>query len=158
VNGPDPIDPIVLVTTVPALGAVGFWLARGHLGSRTEGRNHVRLMNAVINPLSFLDLDVPGQPEAGDRPTAASVLGFLCPGEGGADLSLLSKRYNEISPEPVRCGQQVRATRSRASSESSVVIRPHRFGGRGRFNTIRETRRGYLERKGVYQPRENPTV
>lgn len=101
-NGRDPIDQIVAVTTVLALGAVGLWLIRRHLSGRSEGRHHVRLMNVVINPLSFLDLDVQAPPGTGERPTAASVLGFLCPGDGVADLSLLSKRYNEISPEPVR--------------------------------------------------------
>jgi hypothetical protein len=102
VNGPDPIDQIVLVTTALALGVVVLRLIRRHLSRRSEGRHPVRLMNAVINPSYFLDLDVPAPPGQGERPTLASVLGFLCPGDGGADLSLLSKRYNEISPEPVR--------------------------------------------------------
>lgn len=274
-NGRNPIDPIALVATVLALGVVGLWLVRRHVGGRTEGRHHVRLMNAVINPLSFSDLDPPGQPGAGDRPTAASVLRFLCPGEGGADLSLLSKRYNEISPEPVRlvavpaeqrildklawplrhakasymvgnylavialCGMVAemvalliwevsplqingqpltdQSERAVFGSEFERLGQERRvrvlssFGlidsvAEGRFNTIRETRRGYLhlwsqdhdslpgdarksyhaavalvatvigqdfsdgkivinprlvgylERKGVYQPRENPTV
>jgi len=61
----------------------------------------MRLMNAVVNPLLFLDLDLPPVAGAAVRTSTASVLGFMCPGERGADLDVLAKRYQEISPEPV---------------------------------------------------------
>src|SRR5438128_2592602 len=61
----------------------------------------MRLMNAVINPLSFLELDRPGPPTDPKVPSPESVLSFLCPDRATADVASLVKRYREISPEPV---------------------------------------------------------
>ena len=58
------------------------------------------MMNAVVNPLSFLDLDAPSAPDGDERPSPRSVLEFLCPGEGGADLAVLRSPLTRAPRSP----------------------------------------------------------
>lgn len=61
-----------------------------------------KLINGVINPLAFLEVDLPWASLNGAKPTLESVLRYLCPlGEDFAIEKLLD-RYREISTEPVR--------------------------------------------------------
>ena len=61
----------------------------------------MRLMNAWINPLAFLDVDGPPAPNLPGQPTPQTVLGFICPPGTSADVGTLVGRYKEISSEPV---------------------------------------------------------
>ena len=61
----------------------------------------MRLMNAWINPLAFLDVDGPPAPNLPDQPTPQTILGFICPPGTSADVGTLVGRYKEISSEPV---------------------------------------------------------
>lgn len=61
----------------------------------------MRLMNAWINPLAFLDVDGPPAPTSPGQPTPEAVLGFICPPETSSDVAALVRRYKEIASEPV---------------------------------------------------------
>ena len=62
----------------------------------------MRLMNAQINPLAFLDIDGPPAPNVPDQPTPQTILEFVCPPGIPSDVASLVKRYKEIGSEPVR--------------------------------------------------------
>lgn len=62
----------------------------------------MRLMNVSLNPLSFLELDAPRTASDSKLPSPESILSFLCPDGSDTDVGSLVRRYNEISPEPVR--------------------------------------------------------
>jgi len=61
----------------------------------------MRLMNAWINPLAFLDVDGPPAPNLPDQPTPQTILGFICLPGTSADVGTLVGRYKEISSETV---------------------------------------------------------
>ena len=61
----------------------------------------MRLMNAWLNPLAFLDVDGPPAPNLPEQPTPQTVLEFICPPGTPADVAALIERYKKISPEPV---------------------------------------------------------
>jgi hypothetical protein len=61
----------------------------------------MRLMNAWINPLAFLDVDGPPAPNLPAQPSPETVLGFICPPGTSSDVAALVQRYKEISSEPV---------------------------------------------------------
>jgi len=61
----------------------------------------MKLMNAWINPLAFLDVDGPPAPNLPDQPTPQTILGFICLPGTSADVGTLVGRYKEISSEPV---------------------------------------------------------
>jgi hypothetical protein len=61
----------------------------------------MRLMNAWINPLAFLDVDGPRVPDAPEQPSPQNVLEFICPPGTASDVAALVARYQEIASEPV---------------------------------------------------------
>jgi hypothetical protein len=61
----------------------------------------MRLMNAWINPLAFLEVDGPPAPGAPAQPAPQTVLEFICPPGTASDVPALVGRYKEIAQEPV---------------------------------------------------------
>jgi hypothetical protein len=61
----------------------------------------MRLMNAWINPLAFLDADGPRALNSPDQPTSQTILEFICPPGTPTDVAALVERYREISSGPV---------------------------------------------------------
>lgn len=62
-----------------------------------EGR-----FQAWINPLAFLDVDLPAALTQNPKPMAESILAFLCSPGIAADTASLVDRYRRISTEPIR--------------------------------------------------------
>ena len=61
----------------------------------------MRLMNAWINPLAFLEVDGPPAPGAPAQPEPQTVLEFICPPGTASDVPTLVERYKSIAQEPV---------------------------------------------------------
>ncbi len=57
-------------------------------------------MNVFINPLAFVDIDLPNDNDSSNTIDPQKIINYLCDPESSSDLPSLINRYREISAEP----------------------------------------------------------